>query len=102
MPDADLCVTDHTSNAAAFALLRRPILFCRIPENTIDRYSLLYKLYAATPVFSQCSELEEKITKTLETPINPEQEEVIKDLLSFPGESKEKTYSAIRGLLTRQ
>lgn len=102
MPEVDLCVSDHTSNAAQFALLRRPILFCTIPENTIDEDSLLYKLYVASPAFRQCSELEEKIKKTIETSIKPEQEEVIKELLSFPGSSKEKTYSALRGLLARQ
>lgn len=102
MPDADLCVTDHTSNAAEFALLRRPIVFCRIPGDAIDQSSLLYKLYAASPVFNQCSELEEEIEKNIGTPLTPQQEEVIKDLLSFPGHSKEKTYTAIRGLLTGQ
>ena len=96
---SDICVSDFTSGALYFAVLNRPVIFIPFPDGVISEKSPIWSLYSGAPRINKVEDLH-SIIKDL---VNIYPKEILEscssDLLTYPGEAKERMKSEIYRLL---
>ncbi|MEY8197696.1 MAG: CDP-glycerol glycerophosphotransferase family protein [Colwellia sp.] len=96
---SDVCISDFTSGALYFAVLNRPVIFIPFPDGVISEKSPIWRLYNEAPRINKVEDLH-SIIKSL---MIKYPKEILKscssDLLTYPGEAKERMKREIYRLL---
>lgn len=98
---ADVAITDHTANAAVFAMLKRPMLFIEIPEDVVLPDSIERKLYDLCPRLHTDSldHLEAEIRHAIDRYVATQLETLVPDIVSCPGEAEVRILEQIYDVL---
>lgn len=98
---ADVAITDHTANAAAFAMLRRPMLFVTIPDDVVLPDSIERQLYELCPRLDvgALDRMGTGIQRAIDQYSRDSLEELIPTIDSCPGEAETRILEQLYAVL---
>ena len=96
---AAVSVSDHTSLVGVFSLLRRPMVFARVPDGLVGDGTVVQSFYEHCPVISDWETLGKVIESAVADGAPPAALAAVDEILSYPGEAADRTVAVARRLL---